>query len=126
MRAVMTMIWGRIFERPTIGLSPCFLASWVARHRRAGVAAMSKRRMPSGVSASLTALVTAGSAPTVPASPTPLMPSGSVLAGPVAGDSEQQQILGARRAVIRGRAGEKLARCRDRSPRSRVETQSTH
>src|SRR5260221_2023108 len=61
---------------------PCVFASRIARHRRSGVAGMSKMRVPQGASAALTALITPRSAPTVPASPAPLMPLGL---GPVGG-----------------------------------------
>src|SRR5437899_5591144 len=57
------------------------LASWIARQTRSGVTGMSRWRTPSGASASLTALSSAGSAPTVPASPTPLAPSGFTCVG---------------------------------------------
>src|SRR2546425_705559 len=56
-------------------------ASWIARHTRSEVTGMSRWRTPSGASASLTALSSAGSAPTVPASPTPLAPSGFTCVG---------------------------------------------
>src|SRR5436309_2059178 len=56
-------------------------ASWIARQTRSGVTGMSRWRTPSGASASLTALSSAGSAPTVPASPTPLAPSGFTFVG---------------------------------------------
>ena len=50
-------------------------ASRIACHTRSGVAGMSRWRTPSGASASITAFITAGRAPTVPASPAPLAPS---------------------------------------------------
>src|SRR5207245_11447546 len=56
-------------------------AAWIARHTRSGVAGMSSWVMPSGASASSTAFIAAGRAPTEPASPAPLTPSGLVLAG---------------------------------------------
>src|SRR5439155_1381441 len=56
-------------------------ASRIARHTRSGVTGMSRWRMPSGASASFTALSRAASAPTVPASPTPLAPSGFTVVG---------------------------------------------
>src|SRR5207247_658426 len=46
----------------------------IARQIRSGVSGMSRCRMPSGESASITALAIAGVAPMVPASPTPLIP----------------------------------------------------
>ena len=68
---------------------------------------------PARCSASLTAFITAGSAPIVPASPTPLTPNG------LRGVSETlwprveiAEIVGARHAVILERAGEELARVR--------------
>src|SRR5262249_38645219 len=57
------------------------LADGIARHSRSGVAGISKWRMPSGASASFTAFMIAGNAPTVPASPAPLTPSGFILVG---------------------------------------------
>ena len=54
-------------------------AELIARQTRSGVTGMSRWRTPSGASASLTAFMSAGSAPTVPASPTPLAPSGLTL-----------------------------------------------
>ena len=51
-------------------------AARIAAHTRSGVAGMSSCLTPSGASASSTALMTAGSAPTVPASPAPLAPKG--------------------------------------------------
>src|ERR1700693_331880 len=48
---------------------------------RSLVAGMSRLLTPSGASASTTALTIAGSAPTVPASPAPLAPSGLRLVG---------------------------------------------
>jgi hypothetical protein len=56
-------------------------ASRIARQTRSGVTGMSRWRTPSGASASLTAFSSAGRAPTVPASPTPLAPSGLTLVG---------------------------------------------
>ena len=53
----------------------------MARQTRSLVAGMSRSRTPSGASASITAFMTAGSAPTVPASPAPLAPSGLSLVG---------------------------------------------
>src|SRR5215472_6051448 len=56
-------------------------ASRIACQIRAGVAGISRLLTPSGDSASITALTIAGSAPTVPASPAPLAPSGLRLVG---------------------------------------------
>ena len=53
----------------------------MARQMRSGVAGMSMWSTPNSESASISALATAGSAPTVPASPAPLTPSGLVLVG---------------------------------------------
>ncbi len=52
-----------------------------ASHTRRGVAGMSRCCTPRGRSASRIAFITAGGAPTQPASPTPLTPSGLVFAG---------------------------------------------
>src|SRR4030095_9538413 len=99
---------------------------------------MSRCRTPSGASASLTALSSAGSAPTVPASPTPLAPSGLTCVGtsweatpqkaraPRGADAlgaerfhlrrhlmgvhlEERQVVGARHRVVHERAGQELA-----------------
>src|SRR6202011_4325515 len=64
---------GRYCHRPR--------AAWIARQRRSGVAGISRWRMPSGERASISALPTAGSAPTLAASPAPLTPSGLVAVG---------------------------------------------
>src|SRR5262249_6891230 len=53
----------------------------IAAHTRAGVAGISMWSTPTARSASTTAFITAGGAPIVPDSPTPLMPSGLVLQG---------------------------------------------
>src|SRR5687767_5045555 len=56
---------------------PCCMA----RQTRSGVAGISMWRMPRWASASTSAFATAGMAPTQPASPAPLTPSGLVLVG---------------------------------------------
>ncbi len=53
-------------------------AAWIAAHTRLGVAGMSMRSMPSGLNASITALITTGGAPMVPDSPIPFTPIGLV------------------------------------------------
>src|SRR6202022_462644 len=63
-----------------MGDQPPF-AFFIARHSRSGVAGISTWRMPRCDSASTRALATAGMAPTQPASPAPLTPSGLVLVG---------------------------------------------
>src|SRR5436190_293201 len=55
--------------------------SRIARQSRSGVAGISTWRTPRCASASTSALATAGMAPTQPASPAPLTPSGLVLVG---------------------------------------------
>src|SRR5262249_8855662 len=55
--------------------------SRMARQSRSGVAGISMWRTPRGESAATSALATAGMAPTQPASPAPLPPSGLVLVG---------------------------------------------
>src|SRR5438093_138745 len=57
------------------------LASWMACHTRSALAGMSSWRTPTWASASMTAFMTAGKAPPVPASPAPLAPSGLSLVG---------------------------------------------
>ena len=56
-------------------------APWIACQTRSGVAGMSRWVTPSGRSASRTADITAGGAPMVAPSPTPLTPSGLVRHG---------------------------------------------
>src|SRR5207249_7938751 len=64
---------------PVHGPSPA--AARMACQTRPPVAGMSSSRTPSGASALMTAFITAGSAPTVPASPAPLAPSGFSVVG---------------------------------------------
>src|SRR6185295_14466385 len=52
------------------------LAAWIARQTFSGVAGIEISVTPSGVSASITALITAGGTPIAPHSPTPLTPIG--------------------------------------------------
>src|SRR6185295_12047276 len=52
------------------------LASCMARHTFCAVAGIATSLTPSGASASMMAFITTGMAPTVPASPAPLAPSG--------------------------------------------------
>ena len=56
-------------------------SSWMARQTRSGVHGMSMLFTPHGRSASTTALTTAGVEAMQPASPTPLTPSGLLVAG---------------------------------------------
>ena len=53
----------------------------ITRQMRSGVAGISMCLMPKSERASTTAFTTAGNAPTQPASPAPLVPSGLVLVG---------------------------------------------
>src|SRR5262245_43748592 len=53
-----------------------FLPAPITRHNFSGVSGMSRCFTPKGESASTTEFTTAGDAPIVPASPTPLTPSG--------------------------------------------------
>src|SRR5579859_2639255 len=55
--------------------------AWIARQTFSGLVGMSMHVTPSGRSASATAFMTAGRAPTVPASPAPFTPSGFVRQG---------------------------------------------
>src|SRR3977135_201477 len=57
------------------------LAPWITRHNRSGVAGISTWRTLGWETASPSELATAGIAPTQPASPAPLTPSGLVLVG---------------------------------------------
>src|SRR5581483_4245426 len=59
----------------------CRAAARIARQTVSGVAGIAISLTPSGFSASASALPTAGIAPTAPASPAPLTPSGLVLVG---------------------------------------------
>jgi len=71
---------------------------------------VSRWRTPRGDSASFTAFTRAGSAPTVPASPTPLAPSvyrGRYLVGI---HVEVEHVVGARHRVVHARSREQLAR----------------
>src|SRR5512134_2987446 len=65
---------------------------------------------PSGASASMAALTTAGQAPIAPASPAPLMPSGLVAQGMLLKRMSIGGMLCARQSVIDERAGQKLTR----------------
>src|SRR5215471_1253717 len=60
---------------------PYFFASSIARQTLSDVAGMATSLTPSGASASMMAFITTGMAPTVPASPAPLAPSGLYLVG---------------------------------------------
>src|SRR6266481_1691486 len=74
--------WGRPGRRQlATGLQGQARASRIACQMCSLVAGMSRPLTPSGASASTTALTIAGSAPTVPASPAPLAPSGLRLVG---------------------------------------------
>src|SRR5262245_49914427 len=57
------------------------VACWIAVQTRYGVHGIGTSTTPSGRSASSTAFITAGGAAIAPASPTPLVPSGFVVAG---------------------------------------------
>src|SRR5206468_8279593 len=68
-----------------------------ASHTRRGTAGMSTpRASPFAFSASTTALITAGGAPTAPASPAPLMPSGFAVHGTLWVENEKNGKLSAR------------------------------
>src|ERR1043166_4300796 len=68
-------------RRVVAHLAHACLVPLMARHTRSGVAGMSMWCTPNGESASITALATAGMAPTAPASPAPLTPGGLVAVG---------------------------------------------
>src|SRR5262245_9641899 len=75
----LTVAGGRV--RPPARYDPA-AGTWCRRSQiRTGVAGMSMWSTPRAWSASRIALITAGGAPTDPASPTPLTPSGFVLHG---------------------------------------------
>ncbi len=66
-------------------------------------------RTPSGVSASISALITVGGAPMVPDSPMPLTPSGLVLHGTSSSVAlDVRHRVGARHAVVHEAAGQQL------------------
>ena len=69
------------FECTCAGYYRRLLAFSIACHIRAGVAGIAISVTPSGASASRTAEITAGAAPTVPHSPAPLAPNGFVAVG---------------------------------------------
>ena len=82
----------------------------MARQMRSGVYGISRDRTPAGLSASSTALASAGTEPVAPASPAPLAPSA------LAGDGTPQsisvigaQVVGARHEIIHEAAGQELA-----------------
>src|SRR6266516_4798713 len=60
---------------------PSALASWIARHTRSGDAGFPTSVTPRWLTASTTALITAGGDAIVPASPIPFTPSGFVVDG---------------------------------------------
>src|SRR5260370_13716023 len=72
---------GGIWSRIDCGHFSASCAARIARQTFSGVAGMSIWAMPSGLSASTTALLMAARAPTLPASPAPLTPKGLVLVG---------------------------------------------
>ena len=79
----------------------------MARQMRSGVAGIGTSVTPSGESASRIAFMTVGVAATVPPSPTPLAPSGSVGLG-TGLKSTVTQCVGARDVVIHQCAGQQL------------------
>ena len=94
-----------------IGVPLHLLASWIACHTRCGVAGIWMLRTPSGHSASMIAFITVGVEPTAPDSPTPLAPSGLVLAGTLSSSAllKVGKVVGARHGVVHERAGDELA-----------------
>ena len=60
------------------GVGRCALAPWIAFHTLSGLAGIGTSVTPRPDRASTMALITAGAAPIVPASPMPLTPSGLV------------------------------------------------
>ena len=84
-------------------------AARIRRQMRSPVAGIGTSRMPSGASASTSALATTGSAPTLPASPAPLTPSGLVLRRHrVALDVDRREMVRVRHGVVHERAGQVL------------------
>src|SRR5205807_8280381 len=71
-------------------------ASRIARHSFSGVAGSSTGGAPIAASALLTAFITAGIAPIVPASPTPLTPSGFLSVGVEFSSNSNEQKSSAR------------------------------
>src|SRR5262252_6784346 len=74
------------FDKRTVDAPAAFITHapfppLIARQMTSAVAGISMWRTPNSDSASTSALATAGKAPTVPASPAPLTPSGLVLVG---------------------------------------------
>ena len=102
---------------PVLGTGPqplphlaAAFASRIACQTRSLVAGMSSSRTPSGASACMIAIITAGSAPTQPASPAPLAPSG-LLCGRhrIADDRDVAHVVGARHRVIHEARSQQLA-----------------
>src|SRR5262249_15189332 len=91
---VMREILRRYLAACAGGALACALR--VGSHTRAGVAGMSMRSTPSGLSASMIALITVGGAPMVPDSPMPLTPSGLVLQGTSSSSVSMLGIVSAR------------------------------
>ena len=87
------------------------LAVCSACHTRSGVAGMSIWVTPTGESASMIALMTAGGLPTAPASPAPFTPSGIGAARHFDQlDLDVRQVVRARQRVVHEAAGQELAR----------------
>jgi integron integrase len=80
-----TMIYTHVMNKSARGVKTQAAVPLLARrnasHTRRGVAGMSRWCTPRGLSASRMAFITAGGAPTQPASPMPFTPSGLVFAG---------------------------------------------
>ena len=86
-----------------------YRASCSARQTFSAVAGISIGGAPAAASASLIAFITAGIAPIVPASPTPLTPSGLRSVGVAFSlQFEAAEIVGPRHRVILERAGQQL------------------
>ena len=85
-------------------------ASRIARRTRSGVNGMSRCRIPSGASASMTAFATAAVDAIVPVSPAPLTPAGWASVGvSVPFDLERGEEVGLRDGVVHHRARHELA-----------------
>src|SRR5215469_13260988 len=81
----------------------------MACQTRSGVTGMSRWRTPKGASASITAFMSAGSAPTVPASPTPLAPRGFTLVG-TSYESTSKSGMSSARGIVHEMLEEGLAK----------------
>jgi hypothetical protein len=87
-----------------------FRASRIAGHTRSPVAGISNSFTPSGAKASMMAFMTAGKAPTVPASPAPFTPRGFNFVGAGLLPTSIAHTSSARGTQVHERSGQQLPR----------------